>query len=248
MWIRDSVVVMMLCGALPAMAAGWEGTVQWGHPTTIGTTLSGTVEKVSVKTGEHVRKGQELLHLEQAVPRARVEQQKARVAHSALRLSEAQKELARSEELYERTLLSDHDLNAARIAHAEAKSLHLEAKVALAEAEQQLRDTVIRSPYNAVVLSSHIEEGESVNGLWQVQSLYTIVPAEKFAVRFSVALAESAKLQPGMAMKVQVGGKSHAGKIESVTRDMPGGTSLVEVALAAEAALSVGMPAVVTLP
>ena len=110
----------------------------------LSTVVSGVVKQVNVKAGDKVKKGQVLLFLDQQVFEA-AQKTSEKMFHSAqLARDEAKKELDRAKELYERTVLSDHELNLAKIEFAKFDAL-------LAKAESQKKLSAYELKYSQIV-------------------------------------------------------------------------------------------------
>ncbi len=141
---------------------------------TLSTNLAAEVVKSPLAAGDRVKKGALLLQLEDQVARAQLAQVQAELAHQQLLLTEAQNELKRSEELYERTLLSDHDLVLARIAHAAAQSSYSRARAELAAAQRNLALRRIVAPFDAQVVEIFVQAGETINGQFNSVKLISL--------------------------------------------------------------------------
>jgi multidrug efflux system membrane fusion protein len=210
---------MLLLSALwsaPLMAAEVQGTVSWGVPLTLSTSLEGEVLQVSARPGEQVKKGALLVQLDDEARRAQLLAARAEVAHQRLLLGEAKSELQRSEELYERTLLSDHDLDLARIALAAAESSYQRANSELVAAQRAVSQSRLVAPFEAMVLLRHVQAGEMVNGRMDAVPLYTLVAAEQRRVRLAVAPAQTGGVAPGDELALQLGARHYNGRVEAV--------------------------------
>ncbi|MDH5784735.1 MAG: biotin/lipoyl-binding protein [Chromatiales bacterium] len=141
---------------------------------TLSSNLAAEVVAVKIKSGERVKKGVLLIQLDTKVAAADLQQARAELAHQKLLLKEAASELQRSEELYDRTLLSEHDLTVARIAEAAAKSSYQRALFAVSEKQHNLDLRQIVAPFNARVLDVYVKTGETINGYYQSVKLITL--------------------------------------------------------------------------
>jgi multidrug efflux system membrane fusion protein len=157
-----------------ASAVEFEGA----GPLVLSSNLAAEVIKSPVAEGDQVKKGALLLQLESGVARARLAQAEAELAYQKLMLEEAQNELQRNEELYDRTLLSDHDLDVARIAHAAAKSSYSRAKADLTAAGRDLALRRVVAPFDAQVVEVFVRAGETINGQFTSVKLIALRPAK----------------------------------------------------------------------
>jgi multidrug efflux system membrane fusion protein len=234
-------------------AAEFEGEVRWGEPLTLSTSLAAEVVQATARSGEQLKKGALLVQLEDGVFRAELAAARAEVAHQKLLLAEARNELQRSEELYERTLLSDHDLDLARIAHAGANSSYQQAVARVAAAERALAQTQITAPFDAVVLARHVQVGATVNGRFHAAPLYTLVAAQERVVRLLVAARQAPGVMPGAELALQLGERRYRGRVAAITHHgEPGAAPQMTIDIlftpAAGDAVAIGEVARVTLP
>ncbi len=164
------------------------GTVQAVKTVQVGTEVSGRVAAVRVTFNEPVTVGQVLVEIDPEQLQGRVREARAQgaVAHAAVQqadaaLADARITLARVEQLRQREIVSQADLDTARAAIARAQaglaSAHAQSQVAaagLSNALTQLGKSVIRSTINGVVLSRNVEPGQTVNGQFQTAQLLTL--------------------------------------------------------------------------
>jgi RND family efflux transporter MFP subunit len=233
--------------SLPLAAAQWQGVVDWSQRTELGTAVSGVVDKVLVAPGERVKKGQQLLLLEQGALRARLEQYRAEVKYKGLLRKEAARELERAEELYARTLLADHDLDLAKVAYAEAEAAYQASRAEVAQAEESLAQSRIVAPFDAVVIARRVQPAQTIVSRCQVEPLLTLAAAGRMRVRFTVSAAELPAL--GKAATVEVAGERYRGTVVAVGFEAGGEDGYpVEVEFATERQLRAGQGAAITMP
>lgn len=129
----------------------------------LSTAANGVVQKVNVKVGEKVKKGQLLLSLDQKLFAAEVKKSEKMLLSARLNKNEAKKELERAEELYERTVLSDHELNVAKIEFARIDALLAAAESQVEKSAYELKYSQIFSPVNGKVKKINAWPGMLVN-------------------------------------------------------------------------------------
>jgi RND family efflux transporter MFP subunit len=250
--MRTTVTIgALLCALLsPAVVAAWDGVVDWAQRTELSTATSGVVEKVLVRPGQRVGKGEILLQLEQDALRAEVARTRAAQSHTRLLYEEAQRELERTEELYARTLLADRDLNLARIAHAEADAAQQQNAAAHALAQQRLRNSQLRAPFDALVLAAPVRPGQTVVTRLQAEPQLVLAAAERMVVRFEVEAAGLEALAPGGKVSIDIDGQRYSGIVESLLLDAAGSGKpvAVEASFATPHRLLPGSRARVSLP
>ena len=138
---------------------------------------SGRVAEVMVSPGQQVRAGTLLIQLDARAANALLAQRQAE--RDALReeQAEAQRELDRAEELFERTVLSVTDLQLARSAFAKVDAQYRAAEAAALRAEAELEDLRINAPADGIVKSVLVARGQVVVNRCQV------TPMLEFEVR-----------------------------------------------------------------
>lgn len=243
---------VLLTVSLSATAAEFEGRLQWLQRVELGTLVSGIVESVRVVPGDRVKKGDLLVSLEQPVLKAAVEEAEAELALREATLAEAERELERTQELYDRTLLSNHDLELGKIAFAEAQAAYGKAKAQLAASRERLRHSAVRAPFDGVVLNRSVEPGQTVITRLQSVPLVVVGGTDRLLVRLSVPGSELKGLRRGASVGVRVDGRRFEGEIYHVGYEpLPGGNAYpVDVVFAPEREMSprVGQMATVELP
>lgn len=202
--------------SLPGFASSWDGVVDWTERTEMGTTVSGVVASVAVKEGDRVKKGELLLQLEQGALAARLAQRQAEMKHKEMMRAEARKELERAEELYARTLLADHDLDLAKIAYAEADAAYQASRANQLQARENLDNSSLRAPYDAVVLARNIRPSQTVISRCEAQPLLTLAPVAQMQVRIFVEAAELEGLRGNGGITVEVAGHSYPGQVNTI--------------------------------
>jgi multidrug efflux pump subunit AcrA (membrane-fusion protein) len=87
------------------------------------TPVSGVVEKVFVKPGQRVSKGTLLLQLDKTILQARLDEAVAEQARAQAEEGDAKRDLDRAQELFDRTVSSLTELDAAALRHARAQAV-----------------------------------------------------------------------------------------------------------------------------
>lgn len=214
--LSTGAAALFLLGIGNAMALELTGLVQWAQRVELGTPQSGIIVEVPVQAGERVKKGQLLVQLEGRALQARVRKAVAEQAKTKKDRDEAQRELDRAKELYERTLLSNHDLELAKIAYSEASSRYQAASAALVEARLDLEQSTIRAPFDGVVLQRNAEVGQTVVSTLQSVPLVTVAAIQQMRVQAEASHAQLATLAVGQSVAVESGGRRFKGMISMI--------------------------------
>lgn len=123
------------------------------------TPVSGVVKEVYVQVGQRVKKGEKLLALDDTRLKARVMQAEAALMRSGQEKEEADRDLKRAEELYDRGVSSTTELDAVKLKHARAAANAKEAEAQLVVAQKDLEDSVLKAPFEGVVRARDAEPG-----------------------------------------------------------------------------------------
>jgi len=138
--------------------------------------VPGKITHLIVKEGDHVKKGQLMLQLDDTQYTAMARQARATLAGDRARLNDAQSALKLAESNYDRSkaqydenLLSkaewdqaNHSVESARLAVAAAKEEIARSEGALAGAEDNLSKSRFLAPFDGVVSALNVEQGEIV--------------------------------------------------------------------------------------
>ena len=188
---------------------------------TVSSKTTGKVLEVHIEEGDRVEAGQLLARLDDSVPRAQMELAASQL-ESARRslleveaqLKQGQLDLARSEGLAERELVSQADLDRHRLA-VEEMTARLErmrqdavvAERALAVQRQVVEDMRIRAPFAGVVIAKSAQPGEmispvSAGGGYTRTGICTIVDMDSLEVEVDVNEAYINRVHPGQPVSI----------------------------------------------
>jgi RND family efflux transporter MFP subunit len=147
----------MKLGVWAAALAGWgmvaTGTLSAADKIPLTTPVSGVVEKVFVKSGQRVSKGTLLLQLDKTILQARLDEAIAEQARAQAEENDAKRDLDRAQELFDRTVSSATELDAAALRHARAQAALATASARRVIAQENLNNAELRAPFNGVVSS-----------------------------------------------------------------------------------------------
>ena len=140
--------------------------------------VSGEIIELTVKEGDFVREGELLLRIKPDLYEARIDElnaalltQRARMEQARANMLQAEVEYLKNKQLYERSLISELEYlqssnnYEAQKANFRAAEFQIEsARAQLRRAEEELQQTVIRSPKNGTISRLAVERGERVLG------------------------------------------------------------------------------------
>lgn len=123
----------------------------WADTLELSTRVSGVVESVLVKPGQRVKQGTVLLRLDKTVLQARLDEAAAEHARAQADEADAKRELDRAQELFNRTVSSTSELEAATLRHVRAQATASAAQARRVIAQRNLQDADLRAPLDGVV-------------------------------------------------------------------------------------------------
>jgi len=205
-------------GTIAAKVAA-TGTVSALVTVSVGSQVSGRIEKLFVDFGSVVRQGQTVATLDSAFFRAAVAQ--ARANHAAAKASvekaaattlQTQRDFARAMELAADGLTSRAELEGAgaelqvsAAAQRAAEAGVAQTAAALEQAELNLRYTTIVSPINGIVISRNVDVGQTVAAALYAPTLLLIAQdLTRMQVDTNVAEADVGKIRAGMPVTFTV--------------------------------------------
>lgn len=222
-----SALLIALTPIQQAIAAEYESTLTWYRKARLSTPVSGVVTGVSAQVGQVVRSGDALMKLDDEVYKAEVNKSKAKSDYLQRVFKEAKRELERNVELHEQTVLSDHELELAHIAYADAKAAYSEAGAALTEAEYNLKYSVLRAPFDGVVVKRNVEIGEIIINQQDVTILFELADVSRMVAQLLVSTQGIKSFALGQSANVIIGQKRYRGKIEYLGMEPVVGITLV---------------------
>ena len=227
--IANALLLALVAVAPVAHAAGEAyGVLQWEQKAALSVPVSGVVEAVNVVPGQRVAKGAVLLSLDKRPFQYQLHSAKSRMAQFAPGRNEARNELRRAEELYDRTVLSQVELDQAKIDFAEKDARYQEAGADIAQAELDLEYAELKAPFDLIILKSHVVVGQTVINRLQATPLVTVAVGKLVAV-MSLNPEKIAGLDIGSDLDVSIAGKIHSGKVKVIDYDANSGLAEVTV-------------------
>lgn len=215
-WFYQSIFVLMCIFSSALSAEELDATLLWGNKVPLGTPTSGVVTAVNVAVGDFVKRGSVLLSLDSRRQHADVLAQKAALKRAENDRDEAARELERTQELYDRTLIAEHDLQVAVIQRDAAESNYQMTQAALIQAELDLEYATIKAPFDAWVLSSDVAVGQTIVSRLQATPLFELVEAGYMLARISVPAKKISSVHKRKKATITVAGKQFAGQVAHV--------------------------------
>ncbi len=174
-------------------------SIEARQATLISSRIMARIEKVHVRAGEKVKKGQLLIELEQLDLKSRVSQAKQQSNSVQARLTEASLFLQRAVKLVEQGVLSQSDKDKAQAKHDALLAEHAAARQSLQEAKAALSFAQILSPIDGRVVDRMAEPGDTAQPGSQLLSIYN-----PFSLRVEAYVREQLVMQLNVAQSLSV--------------------------------------------
>ncbi len=197
-------------------ATAIEGRVDWLRRASLRFSQSGIITQVAVDAGDRVSPGQILLALDSAPFDADIDAAGAELTRLDPDLEEGERELERAQDLFDRTLISDHELHLSRIALARLKAQQARAKALLRLAEIRRERSVLRAPFAGIVIRRAAEVGEFFNTQLPAPAPVEIGDSSLLAARLSLPATALSRWKKGLEVIIESGGQSVVGKVRHI--------------------------------
>jgi multidrug efflux system membrane fusion protein len=211
---RLASFALCLLATSAVAAEEFPALLDWSQRAVLSTPVSGVVSEVAVHPGQQVAAGQLLLQLDQRPFETRVQDAQAQLHKHQLQRDEARRELDRTRELYNRRVISTHDLQLAEIAFATAQSDYASAKAALEEATLDSEYSRLQAPFAGVVLGVDVSAGMTVINTQQATPLVTLAQDRPLYALAQVSGAALSGLTAGQSARISVNGEHFDGRLE----------------------------------
>nr|WP_295354859.1 efflux RND transporter periplasmic adaptor subunit [uncultured Prevotella sp.] len=150
------------------------GTIEAVTSVTVGTQVSGIVNKLYVDYNSEVKKGQVIAELDKTNLMSELNTAKANMASAESQLNYQSANMKRYQTLYQKGLVSADDYENALLTYRQAKEQVATAKEQVQRAQTNLGYATITSPIDGTVISKSVEEGQTVAASFNTPELFTI--------------------------------------------------------------------------
>ena len=175
-----------------------------GAEVRVGSRISGVVQRLRVRIGDSVARGQLLAELDARDLLARRDQAAAALESARATLGYAQADLRRKRELHGALILPANDLELAEQAATVAEQRVEEAAASLDYAATQLGYSRIYAPIAGVVASISTQEGETVAASFAAPTFVTLLDLDRLEVRAYVDETDIGRIRPGQTARFTV--------------------------------------------
>lgn len=190
------------------VSARANGTLQPDTLVEVKSQASGEVLRVMVETGQVVRAGDLMVHIDPRIPRNNLDQSESQLEVAKARLVNAQTQKDRSEALLKSQSITQTEYDQAVLDYATAKAGVVTAQVNLQNAQITLDQTDVRAPITGTIVELDVERGQVISSPISTVGGGTVLlrMADLNRVQVSTLVDETdiGKVQPGLQATVTV--------------------------------------------
>lgn len=215
-FLLASVLFLGIVTSASVQAEDLQARIDWGQRHVLSAPVTGVVREISVHPGDRVEAGDVLITLDLRRLKADARAAQAELERLRLELGEADREVDRAEELYDRTLVPIREVELTRIQRSMATSQLARAQADLDRIRIDLDDSQIRSPAASRVLSVGVTVGEAVSPALSPPTLITLGGIDSMRAEATVDATVAARLQVGQSISVRVREQTLTGTVRAI--------------------------------
>lgn len=176
------------------------GTINPINTVTVGTQVSGIVEKVLVDYNDDVKEGQVLALLDSSTLKENMEKSLANYELAEAKEHKAKLNYDRIKKLHQDKLTSAASLEEAEVLYKEASANVLGAKADYNIAKKNFEYATITSPVSGTVITKEIEQGQTVAASFSTPTLFEVAEdLSKMQIEASISEADIGYIKPDMS-------------------------------------------------
>lgn len=181
------------------------GTIEPINVVSVGTQVSGIIEKVYADYNDEVKKDQLLAELDKFVLNETLSDAKANLDLANSKKKVAEMNFNRYKDLYAQKLIAKAEMEEAEISLATADANLLSAQANYNKAKQNMDYAYIISPVSGTVISKEVEQGQTVAASFSTPTLFTIAEDLRLMqIEASVSEADIGKIKYDMSAEFTV--------------------------------------------
>jgi HlyD family secretion protein len=184
------------------------GNVQPDTVVEVKSKASGEILQMMAETGQDVTRGQLLVQVDQRTPRNTLAQAEAQLEVAQARLTNAESQKRRSDELFKSASITEQEHEQAVLAVANAKADVVSAQVNVENARIAMDDTDVRAPISGTVIAKNVERGQVISSPTRDVGggtvLLTMADLNLVQVRALVDETDIGKVRAGLRANVTV--------------------------------------------
>ena len=185
-----NVVISKIVLQQSAQNQSFIGTLYYDRISHVSSEVSGLVVKIGVRAGDRVNKGMPIVNLDTEILEKEILIHKNQIHQARLHINHSKKNYQRRNSLYKKGGISEKDYDDARFVHDNALLKKLYSETTLEKLLIQKRKSVIKAPFDGIILEKNVDSGDWVNQgrqlvrIGSVNDLFIKVPIAETLLKF----------------------------------------------------------------
>ena len=150
------------------------GTLNPVQLITVGSQVSGKINKMLVQVNDHVKAGQLLAEIDPSLLEAQLKQDNSALESAKVAFEQADRDLKRNRLLLAKDFIAKHDLELAEQSYLQARNGYDSAKTVIEKDILNLNYAKITSPIDGVIIGEIVTEGQTLQASQQVPDMFRI--------------------------------------------------------------------------
>ena len=181
------------------------GTIQPVNVVSVGTQVSGIIEKVYVDYNSQVKKGDIIAKLETFTLEEDLKSATAAMTDAKAKWDYAKLTAKRNKELYEQNFIAKSEWEQADVDVVTTKAAYDQAVASVKKAKRNLGYADVLSPVSGTIITKKVEEGQTVAANFQTPELFTIAEdLTKMQIEANVSEADIGNIKAGQEVDFTV--------------------------------------------
>ncbi|WP_290876582.1 efflux RND transporter periplasmic adaptor subunit [Gracilimonas sp.] len=180
--------------------------------------VSNRITNLYVDLGDTVQQGQALAKIYDATFRDQLTQARSQVEQSRIALRRDSSEYERQQQLMERDLTSESQLDIAQAAYQNSLAQYESARSSLTQAQENFNNTEVKAPVTGVIISRALEKGDlATTGT----ELFQIASTNGYESRIYLPVQDWREVKIGQEVNLRVSNESNVSARGIISRKSP---------------------------
>ena len=181
------------------------GTINPVELVTVGSQVSGKIEKLHAKVNDHVTVGQLLAEIDPALLLAQIKQDKSALENAKIAFEQSQRDFNRAKMLFEKDFVARVDMERANQSFHQAKNSYDAAITVVERDKTNLNYANITSPIDGVIIYQAVTQGQTLQTSQAVPDLFRIAgDLKKMKIDVNFSESDITKIKVGMPVAFTV--------------------------------------------
>ena len=213
---KTLLIIFCFLFSVNLYAKDYDGLLSWPARQVLAFPVTGIVEKVLVQAGQTVVQGQKLAHLDLEPFQIEIKRLQAKVNRITPLLFDAQRDFDQAQELFERTVLSEVEVQKIESILKGLKADNDQAKAELSLANWQYAHAQLNAPFNGRIIKQMLQTGQVISVENMSEIKMELVADSLMQVVFSVSAEQVSEFQMDQKAIVEVASERYPAIVKSI--------------------------------